>query len=301
MSKKIIIPGGSGYLGQYLNSYFREKGYEVIILSRHPKGQGEVHWDGRSMGKWNDSLEDAYAVINLAGKSVNCRYTRKNKALILSSRIESTRVLGEAIKSCTNPPKYWLNSSTATIYENTPGLQPANDEKNGLIGDDFSMNIAKSWEKEFFSHTIPGTQQTALRTAIVLGKNGGAFPIMLSLAKKGLCSAQAGGEQWVSWIHELDFARALEFVMEKEMKGVVNICSPHFIQNKHFNQALREKARPLFSLVQPKWMLQLGAVFIGTEIELILKSRKVYPGRLLDEGFDFEIDGIRDAFGELIG
>ncbi len=300
MSKKIIIPGGSGFLGQYLHTYFTDKGYKVLILSRQPNGPDQLQWDGRSSGEWAGEFENAHAIINLAGKSVNCRYTPKNKALILSSRIESTNIIGQAIQACSTPPKYWLNSSTATIYEHTPGQQAANSEKDGIIGNDFSPNIAKSWEQAFFKHETPSTIKTALRTAIVLGKKGGAFPLILDLAKKGLSTAQAGGEQWISWIHELDFARSLEFIMEKKMDGVVNICSPHFIKNKFFYQALREKINPLINLPQPKWLLQFGALIMGTETELILKSRKVYPGRLLDEGFDFEIDGIKEAFEELM-
>lgn len=298
-SDKIIIAGGTGYLGKVLQDFLTEKGYKVKLLSRKA-GPNHIVWDGQILGPWQEELEGAAALINLAGKSVNCRYTPGNKQRILSSRTTTTTLLGEAVSRCQKPPIFWLNSSTATIYEDTRGDAPANTEAAGQIGDDFSMNVAKSWEEAFFAADVPQTKQAALRIAIAYGRGGGAFPVIWSLAKKGLCSAQAGGQQWVSWVHEVDFCRAVAFILEKEMEGPVNICSPYPVRNEQLYRELRKQIRPLFCLPQPKWLLQLGAFFMGTETELILKSRKVYPERLLEAGFQFEYPELPAALADLL-
>ncbi|MEM6802407.1 MAG: TIGR01777 family oxidoreductase [Bacteroidota bacterium] len=299
MKKRIIIAGGTGFLGRALQSYFIEKGYEVYILSRNPLGPDEVYWDGESFGEWCYLLEGAYALINLAGKNVNCRYTEKNKSLIRSSRLNSTHVLGKAFQVFEPAPKYWINASTATIYEHTEGDVPANTERLGKIADDFSVLVAKDWEAAFESYHCPDTRKLTLRTAIVYGNEGGAFPVIRSLAEKGLCSKQAGGKQWISWIHIEDFCRAIDFLMKKEQEGVFNLCSPRAIQNKDFYDLLGKKIRPPFRIPQPKWILELGALFMGTETELILKSRKVYPEKLLELGFLFRYSGMQEALNQL--
>ena len=153
--QKIIIAGGSGFLGQHLAEYLMNKGFEIKLLSRSKNTERYLQWDAKTLGDWAQALEGSYALINMAGRTVDCRYNDKNKAEILNSRIDSTHILGEAVKACKNPPKFWFNSSTATIYENTPGDLPANTEAEGILGDDFSMNVAKAWEKEFFSHDTP--------------------------------------------------------------------------------------------------------------------------------------------------
>lgn len=299
MKKRIIIAGGTGFLGRALQSYFVDKGFEVFILSRNPLGPNEVYWDGESFGEWCYLLEGAYALINLAGKNVNCRYTEKNKALIRSSRLNSTHVLGKALQVFEPAPKYWINASTATIYAHTEGDAPANTERLGKIADDFSVLVAKDWEAAFDSYQCPDTKKMTLRTAIVYGNEGGAFPVIRSLAEKGLCSKQGNGNQWISWIHVEDFCRAIDFLMKEEQEGIFNLCSPNPITNKDFYGLLKKKVQPAFVIPQPQWLLELGALFIGTETELILKSRKVYPERLLMEDFHFKYEDMESCLDDL--
>lgn len=299
MEKRIVIAGGTGFLGRALQTHFSEQGFEVYILTRNPLGPNEVYWDGESFGEWCYLLEGAYALINLAGKSVNCRYTEKNKALIRSSRLNSTHVLGKALQVFQPAPKYWINSSTATIYEHTEGDAPHNTEHLGKIADDFSVLVAKDWEAAFDSYQLPETKKLTLRTAIVFGNEGGAFPVMRDLAKKGLCSPQGNGRQWISWIHIEDFCRAIDFLMEEEKEGIFNLCAPKYLQNRAFFKLLKEKVNPPFHLPQPQWLLELGAIFMGTETELILKSRKVYPEKLLMADFKFQYSDMEACLEEL--
>lgn len=298
--KKIVIAGGSGFLGQALKVSLEKAGYEVVILSRTKNGGGYVKWNAKTQGEWRHEIDGAFAVLNMAGKSVDCRYTDKNKKLIMSSRIDSTKAIGQAIKGCSKPPEVWLNSSTATIYKYTHGKKPANTEEEHEIGSGFSVEVAKAWETEFFSHKTPQTVQTALRTSIVYGKSGGALPVVYNLAKKGLCSKQGSGKQWISWIHIEDFCRAILFLLENPQSGAVNMCAPGVIQNKDFYALLRKYAKAPICLPQPAWLLEIGAFVMRTETELILKSRKVYPAKLLDKGFSFEYPDCKTALDDLL-
>lgn len=236
-------------------------------------------------------------LINLAGKSVDCRYTPENKKEIYDSRIDSTGVLNLAVRTCANPPKHWLNASTATIYRHSEDKQT--DEATGETGDDFSMNIAKAWEAEFFGTETPKTLKTALRTSIVLGKNGGAFLPLKNLATFGFGGKQGNGRQFVSWIHERDFARAVAFVIDRKMTGVVNVVGPQPVRNAAFMAALRKAVGAPAGIPIGRRLLEFGAKIIGTETELVLKSRNVVPKRLRDEGFRFEFGELQSAFNEL--
>lgn len=288
MAKRIVIAGGSGFLGHSLQDQLRQQGYEVRILTRRCTSENDVLWDAKTLGDWQRELNGADALINMAGKSVDCRYNDGNKSEIINSRVDSTLVLHEAVAACESPPRIWLNSSTATIYNDTRGDAAANRESSHNIGDDFSMGVAKAWEGAHFSIDCPDTIQTALRTAIVMGKGGGAFPIIHKIARFGLCSPQGNGDQWISWLHVSDFCRAVCFLLDNPLPGCVNLCSPNPVLNRDFNQQLKELVRPWLTLPQPEWLLKLGAIFLRTEPELILKSRKVYPARLLEAGFKFE-------------
>jgi hypothetical protein len=297
--KTIIIAGGSGFLGKVLEDYFAQKGYSVKILTRKPKKENDIYWNAKDIGKWVDVLEHADALINLTGKSVDCRYTEKNKKLIYDSRIDSTHVLGLAINLCENPPKAWINSSTATIYKHS--LHKEMTEENGEIGNDFSMNIAKSWEKAFFSVINPKTKKIALRTSIVLGKNGGALVPLKRLTKFGLGGKQGNGNQKVSWIHEFDFASAVEFILNTEtLQGKFNLSVPHPTTNSILMKSLRKILKVPFGLSHPKPILEFGAKLIGTETELVLKSRNVIPKRLIDNGFKFKHPKIENALHDLL-
>ena len=296
---KIIIAGGSGFLGNVLENYFTKKQYNVIILTRTPKRKNEVFWDAINLGKWTEELENAQILINLTGKSVDCRYTEKNKKEIYNSRINATKVLGTAINLSKSPPNLWLNSSTATIYKHS--LEKEMTEENGDIGNDFSMKIAKSWENTFYSITNSNTRKIALRTSIVLGKNGGALTPLKKLTKLGLGGKHGSGKQKVSWIHELDFARAIHFLIQKDnLKGNFNLSVKSPTNNKTLMKKLREILKPPFGINHPIGLLKFGAKLIGTETELVLKSRNVIPKRLLDNGFKFTHDNLELALIDLL-
>lgn len=299
---KLIIAAGTGFLGQVLVSHFKNKFREIVILTRGKSqtidGIKYVNWNARTFTGWESELEDATVLINLAGKSVDCRYTKENKRAILLSRIESTKVLNKAVLNCVNPPKHWLNSSTSTIYRFS--LDKEMDEVNGEIGNDFSMNVAQSWEKAFFKIETPNTLKTALRTSIVLGKNGGAFIPLKTLAKIGLGGKQGKGNQFISWIHEDDFANAVEFVLQKEITGVINIVSPKPIRNTDFMEKLRKAVGFPFGIPINETLLRFGAKIINTESELVLKSRNVIPKRILENGFKFKYENVEDTFKNLL-
>lgn len=298
----LVIAGGNGFLGHHLRQHFARLGYRVVVISRRPAdGPDAAQWDARTLGPWAQVLEGAAVLVNMAGRTVDCRYNAANKQEIMASRVDSTRVLGEAVAACRMPPKVWLNSSTATIYAHTDGDKPANTEATGVIGTGFSVGVATAWEAAFWACRTPGTRQVALRTSIVLGRDGGAFPVMAKLAKVGLCTPQGSGQQWVSWLHIQDFCRAVEFLAtQTEENGAFNVCAPHPVPNREFNGILCRALRPLLRLPQPAWLLEVGAFLLRTETELILKSRKVYPQRLLDLGFAFQYPTCEQAVTDLL-
>jgi uncharacterized protein (TIGR01777 family) len=299
--KKLVIAAGTGFLGQVLVKHFKNKAEEIVVLTR---GKSKVkntvryiNWNAKSLTGWERELEGTDALINLAGKSVDCRYTPKNKSAIMASRVDSTAILNKAVLQCANPPKHWLNSSTATIYGHSEDKQM--DEVNGEIGFDFSMNVARMWEKAFFQVETPQTKKTALRTSIVLGKNGGAYVPLKKLAYLGFGGKQGNGRQFVSWIHEKDFARAVAFILDKEIEGVVNVVSPTPVHNTAFMRTLREVKNIPFGIPIGTLLLRFGAKLIGTETELVLKSRNVIPKRLQENGFKFIYGDLEKALNKL--
>lgn len=296
---KIIIAAGTGFLGKNLEQFFTEKGNEVYILTRNPKRKNEIFWDAKSLGDWKESLENTDVLINLAGKSVDCRYIDDNKREIYHSRINSTNVLQQAVDNCINKPKVWLNASSATIY--THSETHLNTEENGIIGDDFSMNICKNWEDEFFKTENKDVRKVALRTSIVLGNNGGAFTKLKMITKLGLGGKQGSGNQNVSWIHIEDFCKAVEFIIDNEnLSEKINITAPNPLSNEKFMQKLRKEMKIPFGLNAPVWQLEIASIFLGTETELLLKSRNVYPEKLIQSGFEFIYPTVETAFQNLI-
>jgi uncharacterized protein (TIGR01777 family) len=308
---KVVIPGGSGQLGGVLARAFSARGDEVVVLARGavaPVGARLVAWDGRTLGAWAGELDGADVVVNLAGRSVNCRYTRANLEVMLSSRVDSTRVVGQAIARAARPPRVWLQMSTATIYAHR--FDAANDEATGRIGGDepdapaywkTSVDIAHAWEREQREAPTPATRKVALRTSMVMGPEpGGVFDVLSGLVRKGMGGPIAGGRQWISWIHERDFARALAFLIEREeLDGPVNVAAPEPLPQRDFMRELRAAYGTRLGLPAAKWMVALGAFFLRTDTELVLKSRRVVPGRLLDAGFSFEFPAWPAAAREL--
>ncbi|WP_367329931.1 TIGR01777 family oxidoreductase [Sphingobacterium multivorum] len=291
---KIVIAGGTGFVGQYLSERFQTLGYQVIVIGRR---QGNILWTDRS--GISDALENAEMLINLAGKSVNCRYNEKNKAEIFSSRTKTTTILGELIAGSTNPPKLWLNSSTATIYRHAEDRPMT--ESSGEIGTGFSVDVAKLWEKTFFDFKLEKTRQVALRMAIVLGADGGVILPFKNLVRAGLGGIQGNGQQYFSWIHIEDLFQIILFLKDHaHMDGVVNCAAPHPVTNKTFMATFRQVMNCKIGLPSPKWLLEIGAAFIGTETELLLKSRWVLPEKLENSGFTFRFPSISSALQDIL-
>ncbi|MFC0214800.1 TIGR01777 family oxidoreductase [Paenibacillus chartarius] len=294
MSKKIVLAGGTGFIGQYLQDRFRELGYEVVVISRRP---GHVSW--QDADAILAALEGAELLVNLAGKSVNCRYNASNREQILTSRTKTTEILGRALLLCTNPPPLWLNSSTATIYRHAEDRPMT--EATGEIGSGFSVDVAASWERAFFAFELPRTRQVALRIAIVLGESGGVMIPYMNLVKFGLGGVQGSGRQKFSWIHVEDVFGIIRFLQEHEhIRGVINCSAPNPVSNRELMQLLRESMGRSFGLPAARWMLELGAFFLRTETELILKSRWVVPERLLQEGYRFRYERLEQALKAIV-
>ncbi len=282
MSKKIVLAGGTGFIGQYLAQRYNRSGHKVLIISRQP---GHISWSDKKAIV--AALESSEILINLAGKSVDCRYTPENKAAILQSRTETTKALGEAVLQCVTPPALWINSGTGTIYRHATDRPMT--EKNGDIGNGFSVDVATAWEKSFFDFNLPHTRQVVLRIAIVLGTTGGALKPLVNLVKLGLGGKQGTGNQKMSWLHIEDLCRIMDFIHErKNLKGVFNCASPQTSDNITLMATLRKILNVKIGLPSPEWLLSIGAFVIRTEPELILKSRWVMPERLLQEGFVFD-------------
>ena len=296
---RIILAGGSGFLGEAIKEYFESTGNEIFVLTRNPKRVNEIYWDAKSLGDWSTIIENADVLINLVGKSVDCRYTESNKLEILQSRILSTEVLQEVIGGCKRPPKIWINASSATIYAHSETEEMT--EANGIIGDDFSMNVCKKWEGEFFKISNPNVRKVAIRTSIVLGVNGGAFPKLKLISKLGLGGKQGRGNQMVSWIHILDFCRAIDFVISNDkIDGSINLTAPKPIQNKYFMKTCRSVLKVNYGLPSPKFILEIASFFLRTETELLLKSRNVIPEILIKAGFKFLFPNSESCIEDLI-
>jgi uncharacterized protein (TIGR01777 family) len=307
---KIVIPGGSGHVGTVLAREFHRLGHDLVVLSRSPAQAPwrTVRWDGENPGDWTAELEGADAVINLAGQSVNCRYTPENRQLIVDSRVKSTRVIGDAILQASKPPRLWLQASTATIYAHR--FDAANDEATGIIGGSeagapetwrFSIDVVTQWERAFNRVPAPLTRKVLMRSAIVMSPDrGGPFDTLLRLVRFGLGGKSGNGRQYVSWIHDQDFIRAVLWLIEhEELEGPVNLAAPHPLINSEFMRVLRAAWGIPFGLPATNWMLDVGACVLRSETELILKSRRVVPARLQQSGFDFKFAVWSEAAGDL--
>lgn len=306
---RILIPGGTGQVGTILARAFHTRGDEVIVLSRSPQEAPwrVAKWDSETLGDWAGEIEAVDVVINLAGRSVNCRYNAENRKLITESRVRSTQAVGEAIARASRPPLLWLQASTATIYAHT--YDKANDEATGAVGCSapapdawrFSDNVVTSWEGAANEANTPNTRKVLLRSAIVMSPDhGGAFDILLRLVRFGLGGRSGDGRQYVSWIHDEDFIRSIVWLIDHdELEGPVNLAAPTPLPNSEFMQTLRAAWGIGFGLPANERMLEIGALFLRTETELILKSRRVVPGKLLQSGFAFQFPRWAEAASDL--
>jgi uncharacterized protein (TIGR01777 family) len=308
---KVVIPGGSGQVGQLLARHFISQNHEVVILCRGAavRTGRTVSWDGQTLGEWASEIDGADVVVNLAGRTVNCRYTKENLQQMMDSRVDSTRIVGQAIENAARPPKLWLQMSTATIYAHR--FDAPNDEATGIIGGNepdvpgywgYSVEIAKNWEKTLNEANTPSTRRIALRTAMVMSPDReGIFDVMSRLVRFGLSGSAAGGEQFVSWIHDRDFIRAIDYLITHEdMVGPVNIAAPGPLPYNDFMRAMRSSWRMPLGLPAMKWMLEIGAWVMRTDTELVLKSRRVVPGKLLERGFVFDFAEWSTAAEDLV-
>jgi len=301
--RKIILAGGNGYMGSILAKHFSSMTDEIIILARKAKTDiGNIKtlvWDGKNGGSWVENLEGADLLVNLCGKNVNCRYTKKNREEIINSRVLPTRLLNKVVEKLETPPKLFINITSATIYRHAEDRPQ--DDLTGEIGQGFSIDVCQIWEKTFFETIHPNTRKIALRMGIVMGRTDGAFPRLLNLVKVGLGGKQGDGKQYVSWVHERDATRSIEWLTDhNEIKGAVNCTAPNAIENVEMMKILRSTYGTPLGLPAPAWLLEIGAKVIGTETELILKSRWVKPTILLNSGFEFQYGKMEEAFHDIL-
>jgi uncharacterized protein (TIGR01777 family) len=294
LKRKVVLAGGTGFIGTYFSEKFTRLGYDVRIISRQPQ---HIAWEDEA--GITEALESAELLINLAGKSVDCRYNPRNKEVILRSRTETTKRLGEAVLRCQTPPQVWFNSSTATIYRHAEDYPMT--EQDGDLGIGFSVDVAKAWEKSLFDFELPHTRQIALRISIVLGESGGVMGPFKNLVRFGLGGIQGAGTQRFSWIHVEDLYRLVRFLQEhKEAEGVFNCAAPYPVTNRELMAQLRRSMGRRIGLPSPRWLLEIGAYVIRTETELILKSRWVVPERLQQLGFQFTYETIDQALDDIL-
>ena len=307
---KIVIPGGTGQVGTVLARAFHDDGHDVVVLSRKTSNLPWkiVEWNGRNLGDWASEIDGSDVVINLAGRSVNCRYHEANRRQMMDSRIDSTRVVGEAIRAASKPPKVWLQASTATIYAHR--FDAPNDDVTGIIGGhepdapdtwNFSIDVATAWERVTNEADTPRTRKVLMRSAMIMSPDrGGIFDTMLTLVRLGLGGTAADGKQYISWIHDLDFIRSVYWLIEhEELSGPINLSAPNPLPNKEFMRIVRKAWGTRIGLPASEWMLELGAFLMRSETELILKSRRVVPKLLTDSGFQFEFPTWEAAAADL--
>jgi uncharacterized protein (TIGR01777 family) len=306
---KIVIPGGTGQVGTILTRALTAAGHDVVVLTRRPVREREIHWDGETLGPWAEAIDGSDIVINLAGRSVSCRYTPANLQAMMDSRVHSTEVVGQAITAAARPPRLWLQMSTATVYAHR--FDAPNDEATGVLGGTepgvpgywaYSVEIAKAWERAQERAETPRTRKVAMRSAMVMSPDrGGVFDVLLRLARLGLGGPVAGGAQYVSWIHDRDFVRAVEFLAHRDdLVGPVNLAAPAPLTQRAFMRVLRAAWGVPVGLPATKWMAEIGAFALRSDTELLLKSRRIVPGRLLEAGFAFDHDRWPGAADDLV-
>jgi uncharacterized protein (TIGR01777 family) len=306
---RVVLPGGTGQVGTILDRALTAAGHEVTVLTRHPRRERDIGWDGVTLGRWAEAVDGCDVVVNLAGRSVSCRYTPENLRAMMDSRVDSARVVGEAIAAAARPPRVWLQMSTATIYAHR--FDAPHDEATGVIGGSetgvpdywaYSVEIARNWERAQAEARTPATRKVALRAAMVMSPDrGGVFDVLQWLVRLGLGGPVAGGAQYVSWIHDADFVRAVEFLVARDdIEGPVNLASPGPLPQREFMRALRAARGVPVGLPATRWMAELGAFALRSDTELLFKSRRVVPGRLSGAGFEFVHPAWEGAAADLV-
>jgi len=282
---RFVLPGGSGFLGQSFAAYARSLGHECVILTRHPSREGDLEWDGKSVGAWREALEGAEAVVNFTGKSVNCRHTPENRKEIIDSRVDSVRVMDEAIARCARPPKVIVQAGSLAIYGDT--TEPCDEE--APHGEGFGVDVCELWEEAFFRETLPETRKCSLRIGFALGPNGGALVPLRTLTRYFLGGTVGSGRQYISWLHVDDLNRMVQRCIEDDtLEGVFNATGPHPVTNKVFMRAMRKVVGRPWSPPAPAFIVKPGARWIlRTEASLALTGRKCYPRRFEEIGFTF--------------
>lgn len=301
MKQKIIIAGGTGFLGSCLRNKYNNSDVEIVILTRKRKqNEGNityVHWDAKTMGSWTTYLEGSTVIINLVGKSVNCRYTEYNKKEIIASRVNATSIIGKAISICEKPPKVWINAGSVAVFGDS-GAEIK--DENSSVGNGFSPQICKEWEQAFHEAETPNTRKVFLRIGLVLQQGGGILKPFMNLARFGLGGKIGTGNQYMTWIHEEDFTNVIDWVIrERSIQGILHCASPFPVINKDFMKAMRLAVSVPFGLPNPAFLIQIGAVFIGTEAELVLSGRRVVSRILYEKDFKFKYPHLRDAVQQL--
>ena len=306
-SRRIVIAGGSGFLGVSLAEFLIASGVEVVILSRNPpKVEGpwkHVIWDGRTLGDWRRELEGATGLINLTGRSVNCIKTPDHRDEILRSRVEATRVLGQAVRTLASPPPVWVQMSTAHIYGDPPQVTCTEDSP---FGHGLAPDVGRAWEEEFQAGILPTQRGVLLRTGFVLGRNrgagGGALTTLKRLTHFGLGGTVGSGTQGMSWIHELDMNRLFErALIDPSMRGAYISSAPKPVSQRDFMRELRRAVGMPIGLPAYSWMVRFGAKWLlRTDPELILYGRYVVSKRLREEHFEFRFPHLRGALEDLL-
>jgi hypothetical protein len=281
MNRTVVLAGASGFVGRHLSDHYARGGAHVRTIGRG--GGADAGWDDPA--RLAEVLDGSALLVNLAGRSVSCRYTKRTADEIFSSRVQTTAALGEALAACAAPPSLWVNASTGTIYRDARD-RPM-DEVGGEIGTGFSVSVAQAWERALFDSAAP-VRKVALRMSIILGPGGGAVNPLINLARVGLGGRMGDGGQVFSWAHVDDVAGAIDHLVARpEIAGPVNVAAPHHVTNAELMDAVRTSVGRRRGLPTPAWLLELGARVIRTEPELVLKSRWVEPGVLRESGYVF--------------
>lgn len=302
---KVILAGGTGFIGNHLQQFYKSKNAEVVVLSRNvdreAKGIRFVKWKGKpeQNASWIQELEGADLIVNLTGKNVNCRWNENNRKEIIRSRVDSAHAIGRAIETLNAKPKVWVNMSGADIY--SPEIPELQTEENHTESKGFLGEVIRHWETAAFEFSGKETRVSVLRTGIVLGKEGGAFPELFKLAKLGLGGKAGSGKQGFSWIHVQDVVGIIDFLRQSEIQGTFNCTSPGVTNNEGFATELRRAIGSKIGLPAPEFAIRLGAQFMGTEADLILKGPKVYPEKLLSAGYKFRFPELKCAIPAIIG